>query len=339
VFFTPSDVAPPPGVVSRLSLVADAAERFLVAGMTQWKYPPARQRFFRRTSDGSVEVLFVRGEHPLASGRYQKPTFAQEAIDRATNQFKIAGDRHLWWVFSYLGEPPLRVTEYLGHGNPRDGGWAIVNYSTIPGEIRPDRSLGDPFHERWTLKGCIHELGHAFGLPHVGPTPRTAPGVTLMGPNLDVYARSKLPNPDRVHLSEAVAAMLWKHPVFSGDARDRAREPAPTLSDYRPSFSRAQGHVLLTGKLTSDVPAHSVVVLDDVGKPDDTYWYRGYAARLSPDGRFRVEVTAPAATDGHYHILFCFNNGAVTGGVPSADDHHSILKGYRYRGGRYVFGD
>jgi hypothetical protein len=339
VFNTPSDVKPPPGVEHRLTQVADAAEKFFVSWMKRWKYPPANERIFRRKADGSVEVLYVKGKARAGSGRYQKPTFAAEVIDQATKQYKIAGPGHVWWIWSYLGDPPKRIDEYRGHGDSRDGGWAIVNYSTAAGEIGTDAGLATGFNETFTLKGCIHELGHALGLPHLGPVPGNGLGNTLMGPNNSVFAARKLAHADEVYLSKVEAAMLWRHPLLSGSAKDRALQPTVKLTGYKASFNPQQRRVTISGKVTSDLGAHTAVVLDDVGHPEDEYWLRGYAARTADDGTFKVVVDAPLRTDGHYRILFCFENGAISGDHATPDYYGAIVQSYRFRNGRYLFGD
>ena len=130
---------------------------------------------------------------------------------------------------------------------------------------------------------------------------------------LDVYLERKHPHADQVYLTEASAAILWKHPVFSGTTKDRQRQPSVKLVDYKPTYSRAADRITLAGKLVSDMPAHSVIVFDDLGKPADEYWYRSHVARIAPDGTFRVAIDHPAQADGHFRILFCFDNGMVTG--------------------------
>ena len=89
------------------------------------------------------------------------------------------------------------------------------------------------------------------------------------------------------------------------------------------------------------MPAHSVVVLDDLGQPDDAYWYRSHVARIAPDGTFRVAIDHPARVDGHFRILFCFDNGTVTGDGAGVvfDDRGEIRKSYHFRDGSYRFGD
>ena len=341
VFFTPSDLAMPAGAGARLTKIADSAEKFLFEGIKRWNYPPAARGLFRREADGSVEVLQVKGDSPISSGKYARPDYAGDVIQRATRQYRVAGDGHIWWIFIYVGDRPTRFNDWRGQGNPRDGGWAMVNYDTIPGEVRPEIGLGEGFNARYFLKGTVHELGHAFGLHHVGPDLALGLGNSLMGPNNSVYAERKYPKADQVYLTESSAARLWKHPIFSGTAKGRALQPSVNLVDYKPRFSRSDGRVTISGKLVSDQHAHSVVVVDDLGNPTDDYWHRGHTARIAADGTFRVAIDKPAKVDGHYRIVFCFENGIVTGdgaGV-TFDDLGDIRKSYRFRDGSYLFGD
>src|SRR3954451_15921118 len=83
VLFTPSDVEPPAGVKRRMTQIADYTERFFLRWMAHWKYEPADKALFRRDGDGAAEVLFVKGDQPFSSGRYDGPGFQQEAIEKA----------------------------------------------------------------------------------------------------------------------------------------------------------------------------------------------------------------------------------------------------------------
>jgi hypothetical protein len=309
--------------------------------MRRWGYPPAVDRLFRRNSDGTVEVVYVKGDRPSSDAYYSKGSSDAEAREKAKRQLQIDGEGHIWWIFLYIGDRPKQFSGWYGKGCSRDGGGAIVNYDTIPGEIRPDLNLGTGFNARYLLKGTIHELGHAFGLPHIGPDLTLGLGNSLMGPRTDVYAGRNSPKADQVYLTEASAAMLWKHPVFSGSTRERQGQPSVKLVDYKPVYDRPSDRITLAGKLVADMPAHSVVVLDDLGKPEDDYWYRSHVGRIGPDGGFRVVVDNPARASGHFRMVFCFENGMVTGDGAGVvyDDHGEIRKSYRFRDGSYLFGD
>ena len=337
VFFTPSDLAVPTGARERLTKIAETTEAFFFKWMNRWGYPPAAKNLFRREPDGLVEALTVRGDLPVASGKYAKPDYAQYVIERATRQYHVTGKGVVWWIFVYLGDRPARFNDYAGDGNPRDGGWAMVNYDTLPGEIRPDLGPAEDFNGQCFLKGSIHELGHAFGLPHAGPDLALGLGNALMGPTNAIYAAHKLPKPDQVYLSKASAAMLWKHPIFSGAIRDRFPIPSVKVLDYKPVFDSTG--VAISGKLVADQPAHSVVLIDDQGRKDE-YWFRSHSARIGPDGTFRIKIAEPAKATGHYRILFCFDNGLVTGdGKGIMFSHGGYLRtSYSFRDGDFQFG-
>ena len=306
ILFSASDRTPPADAPHRLTQIADAAERFLFSEMKRRNYPATVSRLFRRNPDGTAEVTYVKGDRPASDPVYKKAECDQEAREKGKKQLRLEGEGHILWTFVYVGDRPERFSDWRGFGCARDGGSAVVNYDTIQGEIRPDLGLEFGFNSAYFLKGTIHELGHALGLSHMGPDPALSMGNSLMGANQSVYIERKQPNSDKVYLTEASAAVLWKHPVFSGTAQDRQRQPGVKLVNYKAAYSRGSNRITLTGKLVSDMHAHSILVIDDLGKPGDDYWFRSHVARIAPDGTFRVVIDQPARADGMFRILFCF---------------------------------
>jgi hypothetical protein len=337
ILFTASDKTPPAEAPARLTKIADAAERFFFAEMKRWKYPPAVSRIFKRNPDGTVEITYVKGDRLSSDSYYDTSDCDQEALQKAKRQLRIEGDGHIWWTFVYVGDRPKRFFDWRGFGSSRDGGSAVVNYDTIPGEIRPDLGLEVGFNCEYFLKGTVHELGHALGLSHMGPDLSLNLGNSLMGANHSVYVERKHPNADKVYMDEASAAILWKHPVFSGTAKDRQRQPSVKLVDYKPAYSRASNRITLAGKLVSDMHAHSVFVIDD--QSGDEYWQISHVARIAPDGTFRIAIDNPPRADGHFRILFCFDNGMVTGDGAGVvfSDRGELKKPYRFNKGSYRF--
>lgn len=141
----------------------------------------------------------------------------------------------------------------------------------------------------------------------------------------------------RVYLTPAAAAMPWKHPVFSGTSRDRAAMPDIRLDAYQASWDRARRRAAVRGRLISTRPAHSVVILDNPERAQGSYWARGYAARLEADGSFEVPITEPMPVKGQLDLLFCFDNGIVTGDGRGHGDASAIVKPYRFERGALVF--
>jgi hypothetical protein len=54
-----------------------------------------------------------------------------------------------------------------------------------------------------------------------------------------------------------------------------------------------------------------------------------------------VEIDEPVRSDGHFLIVTCFDNGIVTGDGAGVvfDDLVELRKSYRFRDGRYEFGE
>jgi len=335
VLFTAAGLEPPAGATEKIAASAEYAEAFFAKWMTHWGYPPARERIFGRDENGKIRVLHVRGSKPAAE--YDEP---QEVLSEvwadAHPRYGLPMDQPIWWVWAYKGDPPVRFQDYRGSGEIGWGGWAVVNYENRPGLFDPKGEMGSGFLKEFTLKACIHELGHGLGLFHIGPVGKDRLGNTLMGPTeLETAARNAR---DRgVYLSAAEAALLWKHWVFTGDAAERWTLPSVEVRDYHPRYSRSRNEITVTGTLVSNGTAHSVVLVDEAPPRQEDYRLKAYAARMGEGGRFEVRVREPSGAAGTFRLLFCFENGAVTGDGKSRDPKAAPAKRYTVAGKTYRF--
>ena len=113
------------------------------------------------------------------------------------------------------------------------------------------------------------------------------------------------------------------------------------LADYKAAYDAKADVVTISGRLIADRAAHSVVLIDNHGRPDDEYWFQSYSARLDPSGAFRLQIDKPTKADGWYRILFCFDNGIVTGDGAHFEYGNcgAIRKSYSFRDGELHFDD
>jgi len=335
VFFTPKDIEPPEGVRERMKQIADYTQAFFAKWMKHWGYEPAQPLAIPRDKDGVPEILFFKGEHTQATGKYSRLGFQEQVVRQAFRKHGISPDGQVWWLFMHKA---VENQWGRGGGNVRRGGGSTARYFTDAGQIKTTDALGGGFLRQIMLKGAIHEFGHAMGLPHIGPRDADKLGNSLMGPINKAYSARKDPKEQRVYLSQAAAAMLWKHPLFTGTEKDRDRVPTAKLLDFTASHDKETGHIEVTGTLKADYGAHSVVVANpQKGEHPGGYWQKMFVARIAKDGTFRVTVNELRRTDGQLKIVFCFNNGAIVGASfrPGADGE--FVKPYRYRNGTFGF--
>jgi hypothetical protein len=309
VLFVPDDAEIPEGYQERLTAIALRTEAFFADGIAQWGWPVARREIFARTDD-DIEVTVVRGALPEdAVGRKGFPLVGPLAKEGATAALGDRTDENtVWWTFYHT---PKRVIKGFRGGGDRDGGRAINVYPTAPGEINTTVELGDPAMWPLNLKGCVHEFGHALGLPHIGAKPETGLGNTLMGPINRAFA-SRLPkgtSEPRVYLCEGSAALLAKHPLFVANGptppagTDHARVNNLAIKDG------PDGSIEITGKISGPAKAHSVMILDSDRRFGD-YWSRSYAAKVGDKGTFHAKLDEPFPSEKGFITLYvCLNDG------------------------------
>ena len=338
VLFVADGLKAPPDAEEKIAAAAEYAERFFVKWMRHWDYPPARERIFTRTDDGRIRVLQINGSKPPEE--YSEAIkLLQELWPKAHEKYGLPKVFPLWWVWVYKGDPPTRFGKYRGSGGLSRGGWGVVNFENRPGQISLDKEMADGFHHAFTLKGCIHEFGHALGVFHIGPIKADGFGNTLMGPNMEpFYARfPDAADEDRVYLSQAAAAILWKHFVFSGTAKDRHVIPSVEVKDYAARYDRARNEIVVSGSLESNGTAHSVVLVDEAPPRQENYWCKTYVSRIGQEGAFRVNVRQPTRAAGTFRLVFCFQNGAVTGDGKTSGRKNAFAKRYSPLGRGYRF--
>lgn len=334
ILFVPDDIEVPRDYRGRMNEVVDYAESFLLREFERWNHENIVMPF-RRTENGDAEVLLVRGKHSVDG--YKDATVRNEAIETAIREYDLAVERQVWWVMVYVGDPPKKFRVFRGGFDPRIGGWSVCNFNTLPGTIRDDDPLGEDFLAEINLKAMIHELGHGFQLPHIGPRTGDGAGNSLMGPVHNAYRRVVRPRDDRVYLSEAAAAMMSTHPAFRGVADERRSLPVPEIEDlsFQPVLDSPT--LKVSGIVSAEVRPAYAIVADEYESLPGEYWTKTYVAPIQADGRFEVAVTEPGRGNGTLKLWFAFENGALTGNGKRRGKAGSVSKTYTYSSRRWVF--
>jgi hypothetical protein len=334
ILFVPADVRPPAEYQQRVDEIVGYTEAFFERELKRWGHTKAVMPFCR-SADGHVEVAVIRGKDKTS--KYKPVTIRAEIMDGFRNQNKLDGPRQVWWILVYAGDPPAKFAGFLGGFGPQIGGWAVCNFDTTPGRIDPAEPLGSDFLESIFLKGMIHELGHGFQLPHVGPLRRDNAGNTLMGPTHANFRRVFRGREERVYLSQAEAAMLSTHPAFCGAPDDRGPLPKVQVQDLNYAADPRKKTITIHGRLRSPLRAVYALVADESDARPGEYWTKTYVAPVAADGTFQVTVTEPAESNGTLKTWFAFENGAQTGDGMGRGRESGIAGAYVWRRGRWVF--
>ena len=334
VLFAPADKEFPVGYQERYKEIADYTEAFFAKWMNYWGYPCENPLRIERDDKGYPIVMTVKGKHNYDHQFYKKLSgIKKEVIEQAKNEFNEPSENQVWWILNY----PKRKRSSRGGGNVQDGGTCFANYNEGEGKINVTDDLGAGFLEEIKLKSLIHELTHALGLGHIGPRESLDLGNSLMGPVNKAYKRV-FNNDSRVYLSNAAAAILWKHPLFSGNGKDRMITPEVQLKKYKVKFDEKKKQFIVEGKLKSNCSAHSVVISNASKGDRSAYWRKAFVGKVKSNGSFRCVVTDLKEADGELVIGFCFNNGAITGdGEKLGLNKSGIRKPYRFSENKYLF--
>jgi hypothetical protein len=334
ILFVPADVTPPVGYHQRVDQIVDYAETFFTRELKRWGHEKPVMPF-RRAAGGGVDVMVLRGKQKTAE--YKPVAIRAEVMDTLRAARKLDGPRQIWWIMVYAGDPPAKFAGFLGGFGPQIGGWAVCNFSTAPGRIDPKAELGSDFLERLMLKGMIHELGHGFGLPHIGPLQADGEGNTLMGPTHANFRRVVPKSPERVYLSEAEAALLATHPAFRGVADEPGPLPKVEVQNLKYTPDPARKRIAVTGRVRAGERAVYALVADESDARPGEYWTKTYAAKVAADGTFEVIVSEPAPANGILKTWFAFESGAQTGDGKFRSREGGIPQAYTHSGGKWTF--
>ena len=316
ILFTPSDVEPPApsAYLPNLHRFGEYAEQFFHDELKRWGHAPKRKEIFNRDEKGKISVLHLKGDLKAAGGEYQKEWLSRQVQAKLKSEPQIQFAGNLFWIFVYVGDPPARHANFRGAGDSKNGGWAVLNYTNLPGRVELDQPMVSPFHHEVVLKGCIHEFGHALGLPHIGPKVELGRGNTLMGPITRFYRGQNQPDDSLAYLSEASAAILSAHPAFTGDPSFRNKLPQTVFKELRVTQAPGGDAISLSGKLETNHPVHRLVVIDDREDKPGAYWVKGYVTKLTEASEFSLSIPRPKSCRGQLKLLVVYQNGAVTGG-------------------------
>ena len=326
VYFTPSDRKPAKDYRARLRRIVEEGARFYETELKRHGFADRKMRFLRNDQD-QVRIVNVVGEdveknyNKADGGRIRKeiiPALRQEGI--RPNQSVLLIVCNLMNYDKKRGRISHHSPYYGGGSHLAGNAWQCD--SEILDTLRfkdktplLDREYGPITigkHNSIFIGGVYHELGHALSLPHcMQRSDEAVRGTALMGAGNRTYADERRDEGLGTFLTQANALRLAAHPAFNAKVPQSVYDrPMAKWSDM--SIETKGERLIVSGKLKSNVPAHSVLAYFDAPGRGD---YDSTTATFVPDeeGNFRL-LSDKLAEDwqGEIRIFGCHVNGATS---------------------------
>ena len=314
ILFVPDGSELPDNYQERFEELALRTEAFFHTELARNGWKDRRKEIFGRDDSGNIEVLVARGHLDPVKGRESSlPVVTGHAMDLIKSKFgENADSRGVYWTFYHC--PDHEGMRGFRGGGGRDFGRAINRYPDVEGDIPIDAELGSQALWPMNIKGCVHEFGHALGLPHIGPKLEETNGNTLMGPINRAFAKRTEGQAfdERVYLSEASAAMLAFHPLFSKTHIEYSNANYSINLSGLTIEETEDKHIHVHGSASCTEDIHSVIALDSPRRFGD-YWSRPYRAPVKENGDFSLLVDHPfEEAKGSLSVFFSLETGHNT---------------------------
>lgn len=322
-YFAPSDREPIPGYVERIDRVLIEIQRFYREGMSAAGYGPMTYEL-ERDKQNRLIVHLVRGPKPMLEyGRNSagvvagvvKDSLRAEGLDPKNEMVVIFAN-----LLDWQGNKAVEVGPYCGGGDNHAGtAWVyddklldprMLNSKEPGGYYGRPCSVGE-FNSHY-IGGAAHEMGHAFGLPHVCQTKveKKAHGLALMGGGNHSYGNELRGEGKGSFLSDNSALILSRNRYFAGDLPAALEKATCEFAELGARFDK--GSLVISGRLAANPQAVGVAIYDDLASINDDYDAIGYFTKVDKDGRFRVEISELRRGRSEMRFRTVHQNGRVS---------------------------
>ncbi len=319
VYFVPNDREVIPGYVERLDAVMTEVQRFYRDGMNAAGFG-ALTFDLERDAQHRLAVHEVKGKLPMSSYGRNASDLVRAEVERALAATGLDANQRTVVIFQVLLEwkdgVATEVGPYVGGGSHLAGtAWVYDDALLDPKKLsslepggyyaRPC-SIGE-FNSHY-IGGVAHELGHAFGLPHVAG-PRLNPKHSLMGDGNHTYGQERRGEGGGTYLHAASALLLARARPFAGST-DSSAASSCDLDTLKAKF--ADGQLVLDGTVEPASLALGIVAYNDAVRIPADYDAQAAVSMVGASGKFTVKLDELEPGDYELRLQVCQTNGAST---------------------------
>jgi hypothetical protein len=321
-YFVPNDRQPIPGYLERMDRLMQEVQRFYRQGMATNGYGPLTFSL-DRDAVGHLKLFMVKARKAMHEyGRNSSGEIRAEVRSALMAQ-GINPDSRVLVIFQVLldrqGDKSIEIGPYVGAGNNLSGtAWFYDDDrldprqlgSKAPGGYYVDHpvSLGE-FNSHY-IGGIAHELGHAFGLPHVCGL-KTNPKQSLMGYGNHSYGQELRHEGAGTYLHPASAMLLAHCRSFVGDIPQATARADVSIASLQGQYET--NTLVIDGAVVSAPPAFGMVAYNQEKGDAGGYDATGWVSRADPQGHFQLRITGMHPGDYRLRLeVVCFSGATRT---------------------------
>lgn len=328
VYWTPRDKPVSPGYEQRLHDIFGDIKEFYRAELERLGFGSDKTIGLDTNEAGKLKVHLVTGQknysqYQVSSG----PEIRKECLETLRKYGVNAAEETLviFCNMSVWDPKTRRISQnspYYASGSNTEGtAWQVdspileLKQLTNTGDHVFDGQYGKISLGKYNtifIGGIVHELGHAFGLPHNKARPDEAKefGVALMGSGNRAYKDEVRGTGKGAFITLAHGLKLASHPMFSGYSDRMHEDPKTKVSNVNLELDD-KGFVV-TGNVKGSIPPYGVIAYMN---PDGGQDYDATTATCIPDenGDFRIPCHALAAgKSAQLDLVFLHANGKAS---------------------------
>lgn len=320
VYFVTQDRQPLAKYEERLDRVMKEVQRFYRESMTASGF--TNKTFALETNaQGRLRLHLVRAAQNMEAYGRNGGGLVRQEVKAALALEGININSETILIFQTLlkwdGTRAIEIGPFVGGGTHLSGTAWVYDDERLDPDLLSSKASGGYYGHPCSIGefnshyigGVAHELGHALSLPHICET-RTqhSRGSALMGGGNHTYGNEKRGEGKGTFLHPVSAMLLANIRPFAGDLPQANRTPKAKLAALSATFEN--GRLILTGKLTTDVPLIGVGAYDDWAKIPADYDAVGWLGTMGINGQFRVVIEELRPGNSQLRLAFAHVNGA-----------------------------
>lgn len=300
-YFVPTDRQPEPEYRDRIDRVMTDVQRFYREGMQQNGYGPLTFEV-DRDADGRLKIHVVNARGPMSDYGRNDAAKVRAEVFAALSERDLNAAQETVIVFQLLleweGAKAIERGPYVGGGQPRGGMAFVYDDAKLDTRLLASTDPGGYYHRPCSIGefnthyigGVAHELGHGFGLPHVGELEiaQQRLGRSLMGNGNHTYGQELRGEGKGAFLAPASALQLSVHPLFTG-----RRLPLVIMNHRLEGLSATleREMMVVSGRFVGGPKLVGLAAFNDPDRTPSNYDAIGFIAPIAADGTFRIEIT------------------------------------------------